>query len=160
MIISVLAIFTNWPKCTTQLVKQGEKEIWKTVCRARGAPYGLFFGLLVIVIIEIWAIYVAEMYRFKYRELQEDESSKSFVCLKKQLLIIVNAIMCRICIKIIKPIIILFEIVVSITLHLLLQNLSILTIMITSLFICIIVFIVCTDSSQGQPTPPNRWTLH
>ena len=39
-----------------------------------GSPFGLFFGLLGIVVIEIWAIYVAEMYRLKYKELQEEEN--------------------------------------------------------------------------------------
>lgn len=58
------------------LVTQGDQEVWKTICKARGSPFGLFFGLLVIVIIEIWAIYVAEMYRLKYKELQEEEYSK------------------------------------------------------------------------------------
>ena len=49
--------------------------MWKTVCKARGSPFALFFSLFVIVIVEIWAIYVAEMYRLRYKELREDESS-------------------------------------------------------------------------------------
>ena len=71
VIIVALSLFTNWPKCTTELGMKGEQEVWNTICRPRGSPFALFFSLLVIVIIHIWAVYIAEMYRLRYKELQE-----------------------------------------------------------------------------------------
>ena len=73
VIISALALFTNWPKCTTQMVLKGDNEVWNTLCKPRGSPFALFFSLLVLVIVEVWAVYVAEMYRLKYKELQKEE---------------------------------------------------------------------------------------
>ena len=71
VIIVAMSLFTNWPKCTTELMMKGEQEVWSTVCRPRGSPFALFFSLLVIVIIQIWAVYIAEMYRLRYKELHE-----------------------------------------------------------------------------------------
>lgn len=71
VIIVALSLFTNWPKCSTELAIKGELEVWNTVCRPRGSPFALFFSLLVIVIIQIWAVYIAEMYRLRFKELHE-----------------------------------------------------------------------------------------
>lgn len=71
VIVVALSLFTNWPKCTTELAMKGEQEVWNTVCRSRGSPFALFFSLLVIVIIQIWAVYIAEMYRLRFKELHE-----------------------------------------------------------------------------------------
>ncbi|KAK8802835.1 hypothetical protein WA171_006506, partial [Blastocystis sp. BT1] len=71
IIICAMSLFTNWPKCTTSMIVKNEKEIWNTSCRPRGTPFALFFSLLVIVIIEVWEIYVTEMYRMRYKELKE-----------------------------------------------------------------------------------------
>ena len=32
---------------------KNEKEVWNTFCKPRGAPFALFFSLLVIVVIEV-----------------------------------------------------------------------------------------------------------
>ena len=73
VIISALTLFTNWPKCTSQMILKGDTEVWNTICKPRGTPFALFFSLLVIVVIEVWEVYVAEMYRLKYKELQKEE---------------------------------------------------------------------------------------
>lgn len=71
VIVVALSLFTNWPKCSTELAIKGEQEVWNTVCRPRGSPFALFFSLLVIVIIQIWAVYIAEMYRLRFKELHD-----------------------------------------------------------------------------------------
>ena len=55
------------------MILKGDTEVWNTICKPRGTPFALFFSLLVIVVIEVWEVYVAEMYRLKYKELQKGE---------------------------------------------------------------------------------------
>ena len=74
VIIVAMSLFTNWPKCVSELVVQNEQEVWSTVCKPRGTPFALFFSLLAVIIIQVWAVYIAEMYRQRYKELKEDSA--------------------------------------------------------------------------------------
>ena len=74
VIIVAMSLFTNWPKCVSELVVQNEQEVWSTVCKPRGTPFALFFSLLAVIIIQVWAVYIAEMYRLRYKELKEDSA--------------------------------------------------------------------------------------
>ena len=82
VIIVAMSLFTNWPKCVSELVVQNEQEVWSTVCKPRGTPFALFFSLLAVIIIQVWAVYIAEMYRLRYKELKEE--NRRLVLFRKQ----------------------------------------------------------------------------
>lgn len=86
------------------------------------------------------------------------KNERSF--LRNTSLIIYNTIVLWILVEILQPIVVLCKVTLPVPLHLLLQNVSVLAVVVARLLVRVVVLVVRADGSHLQPTPPHQRALY